>query len=323
MKRRTKNYTFSQTEIRILKHIASESHFPPMIRKNLAIKPSLFSQYLKRLQSKGILKLQMKNFPYKRGRAKNRKYVYFGDSKHSLLLKELLVEYKHITWEVILSGLGIEVLFQILNNNEIEYEEFSYITFWRYTKRLMELGIVELDGNVFQINSRFSSLIHFLEEYERFIIGIIVKSFSENGQVLWQKGLECLIRVPKTEVAQDGFLKTATSRLSDYGIQTISDFDVYFYSERKKRLALEDIILHTLLIERNNVRYVTYSLLLMKKKLEEIDREYLLKEATSYELNLQVNAMLQFLETKGARTGLTLPKWSEFITKTKEYEEID
>jgi hypothetical protein len=265
----------------------------------------------------------MKNFPYKRDGAKHRKYVYYGDLKHSLLLKELFVEYKHINWEDILAGLGIDVLFQILNNSEITYEEFSYITFWRYTKRLMELGIVELDGNIFQITPRFSSLIHFLEEYERFIIGTIVRSVSENGQILWQKGLECLIRVPKTEVVQDGFLKTATSRLSDFGIQTISDFDVYFYSTRKKKLALEDIILHTLLIEKNNIRYVTYSLLLLKKKLEEIDKEYLLKEATSYELNLQVNAMLQFLETKGSRTGLTLPTWSEFITKTQEYEEVD
>jgi Mn-dependent DtxR family transcriptional regulator len=324
VKRKIRDYTFSKQEIRILKQVASESHFPPIIRKNLSIKPSLFSQYLTRLQRKGIIQLQMKKFSYKRGWEKHRKHVYFQDSKHSVLLEELLAKDMHMNWEDILSGLCIDVLFQILNSSEITHEQFSHITFWRYTKKLMELGIVEYDGNVFRINPRFSSLIYFLEEYERFIISTIVRSVSEHAQVLWQKGLECLIRVPKTEeVVQNGFLKTATSRLNDFGIQTISDFDVYFYSTRKRKLAVEDIILHTLLIERNSVRYITYSLLLLRKKIKEINKEYLLKEATSLELNLQVNAMYQFLETKGARTSVALPIWSEFAAKIREYKGVD
>lgn len=321
MKRKIRDYTFSKQEIRILKQVASESHFPPIIRKSLSIKQSLFSQYLKKLQLKGIIKFKMKKFSYQKGWEKTRKYIYFQDSKHSVLLQELLAKERHMNWEDVLSGLGIDVLFQILNSSEISNEQFSHITFWRYTKKLAELGVVEYDSNVFRINPRFSSLIVFLEEYERFIISKIVQSVSEHAIVLWQKGLECLIRVPKTEeIPQKDFQKTATSRLNDFGIQTISDFDVYFYSTRKRKLTVEDVILHTLLMERNSVRYVTYSLLLLKKKIKEIGKEYLLKEAASFELNLQVNAMLQFLETKGARTGVALPTWSEFAAKLREYK---
>lgn len=129
-----------------------------------------------------------------------------------------------------------------------------------------------------------------------------------------------MIRVPKNvRVPEKNLLKTATSRLNDFGIQLLSDFDIYFYSRRKKIIRVEDVILHTLLLEKNNVRYVTYSLLVLKKNAKRVDKEYLLKEAQRLGLGLQINAMLQFLKTKGKRGGLTLPSWSEFVSRAKEY----
>jgi hypothetical protein len=74
-----------------------------------------------------------------------------------------------------------------------------------------------------------------------------------------------------------------------------------------------------LLIDKNNTRYVTYSLLLLEKESAKIDMEYLLKEAMSLDLSLQVNAMLEFLRTRGSRKGLTMPTWSEFMSKAKDY----
>jgi hypothetical protein len=139
--------------------------------------------------------------------------------------------------------------------------------------------------------------------------------------MLWQKDFECLIRVPKTtRISQKGFMKTATSCLQNFGIQLISDFDIYFYSKRKTGIRLEDVILHTLLVERGNVRYVTYSLLLLKKELKQVDKNYLLKKAIWYDLSLQINAMLEFLRTRGTRTGFGLPTWNELMIKMREYE---
>jgi hypothetical protein len=123
----------------------------------------------------------------------------------------------------------------------------------------------------------------------------------------------------KTLVSQKGFTKTATSRLQDFGIQLISDFDIYFYSKMKTEVRLEDVILHILLVERGSVRYATYSLLLLKKEQNIIDNDYLLKRAIWYDLSLQINAMLEFLRTRGARTLSGLPTWNEFIAKMSEY----
>jgi hypothetical protein len=238
-----------------------------------------------------------------------------------LILKELLTKYSHIKWENVLSGLGIDVLFQILTDSYDIKESISPATFWRYSRDFMALGIVVETGENLQINDRFSLLKDFLDEYQTFMIKTIVSSVSSNAIMLWQKDFECLIRVPKTtQVTQKGFSKTASSRLQDFGIQLISDFDIYVYSKRKTAIRVEDIILHTLLIERENVRYVTYCLLLLKKEMKQIDKNYLLKKAMWYNLSLQINTMLEFLRTRGTRSGSGLPTWNEFMVKMREYQ---
>jgi len=317
MKRKLEDYTFSKLEIKILKEIANENHSLSLLRRSLTIKPSRLSYNLKKLRQKGIVL-------FKKKIDKSKKYVYFADSKHASLLRELLVTYSHINWENILAGLGIEILFQMLDYPRNTFENISEATSWRYSRDFTALGIITLDQKGYSINPRFSTLENFLTEYQKFLLNTLVRSISERAIILWQRDFECLVRAPKNSpISQKNFLKTATSSLNAFGVQTFSDFDIYFYSKKKKSLRIEDVILHTLLIERDSVRYVTYSLLLLKKELGKIDKEYLLKEAQRLDLGLQVNAMLQFLETKGARTGLTLPTWKEFVTKAREYKVED
>jgi len=321
VKTKKAKYAFSKQEIKILKEITGENHSLTQIREILSIKPSLLSHYLKKLQEKHIVKIQQGAVSFKGKFANSRKSMLFQETKHSLTLRELLTKYSHIKWENVLSGLGIDILFQILTGSSSIKESVSPATFWRYSKKFMALGIVADNGENLQINDRFSLLTSFLDEYQNFIIKTIISSASSDAIVLWQKDFECLTRVSKaTQVSHGGFTKTATSRLQDFGIQLVSDSDIYFYSRRKTGICLEDIILHTLLIERGNVRYATYGLLLLKKELKQVDKDYLLKKAVWYDLSLQINAMLEFLRTKGIRTGSGLPTWNEFMVKMREYE---
>jgi hypothetical protein len=324
MKKKLPDYAFSKVEIEILREVASGNHSLYLLRKNLSIKPNLLSYNLKKILKKNIIAFKKKKKQFKRKRNAPRKYVYFGDSKHASLLRELLVTDSHMKWKNILSGLGLEVLFQVLGHSEITFESFSKATFWRYSRVFMAQGIIKLDDQGYRVNPRFSILIDFLTEYQQFIINTRIRSVSETAVILWQKNFECLIRVPRnSRLPQKGFLKTATSVLHDFGIQILSDSDTYFYSKKRARIRIEDAILHTLLIERDNIRYVLYSLLLLKKELTRIDKEYLLKEAQRLDLSLQINAMLQFLKTRGKRRGLTLPTWAEFMTKAEEYNVVD
>lgn len=315
MNKRLRGYTFNKLEIQISRQLAKGKHSLSDIRKNLLIEPSLLSYNLKKLLQKGIIKMA--------GRGPNKK-IYFDSSKHASLFRELLLIYNHIKWENILPNLAIEILFQASNNSEMSYRNFSKVTFWRHAKNLKAHGILESDNNHYSINPRFSILKEFLTEYQRFLINTLVRSVSENAVILWQKDFECLIRTPKNSVVpKKNFFRTATTRLHDFGIPILSNSDIYFYSKNKDTIQIEDVILHTLLIDKNNVRYVLYSLLLLKKKWKRIDEEYLLREAQKLDLSLQVNAMFQFLKTHGRRKGLTLPTWKEFIAKAKEYEVLD
>jgi len=317
MKRKLEDYTFSKLEIKILKEIANENHSLSLLMRSLTIKPSRLSNNLKKLRQKGIVL-------FKKKVDKSRKYVYFADSKHASLLRELLVTYSHINWEDVLAGLGIEVLFQTLDYSKNTFEDISEVTSWRYSRNFSTLGIITFGQKGYSINPRFLILENFLIEYQRFIMNSLVRSISERAVILWQKDFECLVRAPKNSpISQENFMKTATSSLSAFGVHVFSEYDVYFYSKKRKDLRVEDVILHTLLVERDSVRYATYSLLLLKKELEKIDKEYLFREAQRFDLGLQVNAMLQFLETKGVRTGLTLPTWAEFVAKAREYGVVD
>ncbi len=321
MKRMLKSYTFSKKEIQILKVLVSGNHSLFLIRKELSIKPSYLSKNLNQLRNKGIIRFQKKKHSTRR--FKKWKYINFEKFKHATLLRELLLMYNHIKWEDILSGLGIEILFHVLDNFQVSFENFSKISFWRYSKEFMALGLLNFDDRGYSINSRFSLLEDFLREYQKYIVNRLVRSISEKGTILWQKGFDCLIRLPKnSRVTEPGFLKTATSRLGDFGVPIFSNFEIYYYSNKKKTIHKEDVLLHTLLLDRDNVRYVTYALLLLKNN-KEIDKEYLLKEAQKLELLQQINSMFEFLETKGEKHDYPLPTWNEFSTKAREYGVVD
>jgi hypothetical protein len=208
-------------------------------------------------------------------------------------------------------------------DSEKEFNGISKATLWRHLRKLKAHGILQQTKNGYRINPRFSTLIEFLNKYQRFIINMIARKISDEAVILWQRDFEFLVRAPKTiQTTQKNFQRTATSLLTSMGIPIFTEFDIYFYSKKKKSIKTEDIILHMLLIEPNNIRYVTYSLLLLKKNREKIDIEYLKKQAQKYDLDSQIKGMLSFLETHAPQNGLPLPTWPEFETKAKEYEVI-
>ena len=126
---------------------------------------------------------------------------------------------------------------------------FSNATLWRYLKELKARGIITETQKGYQINTRFSVLIDFLKEYQRYFVNKISKTLSENSVILWQKDMEFLVRVPKSaEAPSEDFHKTATSIFAQYGLPLFSEFDIYFYSTNKKAIKPEDAILHTLLV---------------------------------------------------------------------------
>jgi DNA-binding HxlR family transcriptional regulator len=305
------DYVFSKTEIRILRQLSKGKQSLSEIGKTLSLKPAWLSQNLKKLQEKGLTQKIVQG---------NSKLAYFNDAKHALLLKDLLLSYNYIDWENIITGKTIEILFHALTPSETDLPKLSKPTIWRNLKNLKARGIITQTNKKYRINPRFTTLEDFLKEYQHFFAIKLTKTISEDSIILWQKDLEFLVRTSKkAKPPPKSFQKTATSIFNEYDLPLISDFDVYFYSTSKDTIRPEDAILHTLLIEPNNARYTTYALLLLKKTEQEIDKNYLLREAEKLGLKKEVASMLQFLKSHVQLKDQALPTWQEFITKARDY----
>jgi hypothetical protein len=83
-----------------------------------------------------------------------------------MLLRDLLQIYDHLKWEDILSGLAIDVLFQVINKSELTFKNFSKTTFWRYTRKLMSYGIIIVSGDGFYLMAKgFRMFDSFTQRY--------------------------------------------------------------------------------------------------------------------------------------------------------------
>ncbi|MCW4018962.1 MAG: ArsR family transcriptional regulator [Candidatus Bathyarchaeota archaeon] len=303
----------SKSEIRILRQLSKGKCSLSEIEKALSLKPALLSQNLKKLLKKGLIQTTGQG---------NRKFAYFNDTKHALLLRDLLITYDHIDWQNILTGRTLEILFQALTP-EVHHANVSTATLWRHLKNLKARGIITQTGKEYKITPGFSILIEFLKEYQRFFAQKLAKALSEGAVILWQEDMEFLIRAPKNaKPPTKDFHKTATSKFQEYDLPLFSESDSYFYSKNKKQIQPEDVILHTLLIEPKNTRYTTYALLLLKKTEKQLDKNYLLQEAQTHGLKDQVNSMLQFLKTHTQQTDQALPTWNEFASKARDYNVV-
>ncbi|MDR0471082.1 MAG: hypothetical protein LBH79_05090 [Nitrososphaerota archaeon] len=307
MKTFAEEYTFSKAELKVLKEIAKGNSALYLIQTKLSVKPPLITYIIKKLQTKSLIKITRKG---------TKKQATFNDTKHAILLKRLLSIYDYVDWENVLKDKAIEILFHLLNDSN-KPVNVSRNTFWRYMKDFKSRGIITQEGKV---NPQFRNLLDFLEEYQNFFVQKIVAKLSDTSVILWQYNWTLLIRTPKTtKVPTKNFHKTALSIFSLYDLPLFSDFDFYFYSTTKEVVKLEDAALHTLLLERDNVRYSTYALLLLKKMEKQIDKIYLLREAKHYGLEKQVKDMLEFLQTHIRPDGQPLPTWEEFAEKAHNY----
>lgn len=314
MSLRTSQFMFTKSEIKALRAIAMNKVTVSEMHDQLMISQSWASVLIKKLQRKSMVSTK---------RVGMKKYVQINDAKHAVLVKELLQIYSYIPWEKLLSNSSLLILFEVFNNSTYKLQDrVSKRTAFRRLAKLAEHGIIKESKGRYTINPRYEPLTKFLEEYQSYIIREIVGSIVPGAVTLWQKDLECLIRTSNHVIKRDHLFRTGISRFSDLGIKLITNYDYYFYSERKKKLRKEDIVLHALLAEKDSVRNVTYCLIYIKKFEEELDKKYLLIQAEKFNLQDLVQQILSFLKNRKKTPHTMLPSWSEFVEKAKEYDVI-
>lgn len=306
----------TKKEIEALRELARGSSSVSDLAKKVGGEQRWVSIILRDLARKGFVSIR------RTGKAKE---VGLTESKHTTLFWDLITKQEHIPWQEILSHSSIPILFSILDGqskmDDIQRETgISLTSIWRWLRRLSSHGIILRSGRLYEINPRHDLLISFLREYRLYMLTKLAKEVSAEAVLLWQRDLESLIRMPRnTETKDKRFHLTAVSRFGDMGIPIVLNYDYYFYSERKEGLRKEDLILHTLMIDRESPRYVLYALLAMKKFEGSLDKPYLFAGSARYDLEGQLRGMLRFLDERKKIEGAILPSWQEFHERAKDY----
>ena len=262
------------------------------------------SRVIKSLEGKGIVKTRREGM---------KKTAEIAEANYAQVLSELIKAERHVPWEKVLSYSNMAVLLAS-TTGEGDFERgLSNTTKWRALRNLSMHGLIpKKTGGSTALNSRIN---RFAREYAEHISGRFARKFLPlTSTVLWMEGYSCLFKVrmeaEKKEIPKH-FLRTALSAYHDYGIQFITNEVYYYYEPGKTRLSLEDVILHTLLIDRGSQTYVTYALLFIFKVYRKIDFESLAKKAQRYNLAKNVEDTVRYINSNGEERAWPLPRWEE------------
>jgi len=301
-------------EIKIFREIAkSGSETIGEIGSSLDISHQSLSRTLKSLEQKGLVETE------KRGISK---HLFCSETKHSTLLKTLLLEFPHIKFENLLSGSSLDILHSLsgssLSRNEMMLRTgLSGKTIQTKLKTLREFGIVFSKRGFYSLNDRFDVLKDFLLEFRRYLNLKIAQEFAADAIILWQEADEFLIKTSEHKEI-DKFPLTSVTAFHRYGVQLfLPEYYYYFYSRRKRKLNPDDVILHALVLDPTDTRVVMSVLLLWKK--QKVDAEYLSEESSRYGLRTAVRDLIDYIRTKGEVRPDHFPTWKEYEAKAQEY----
>jgi DNA-binding Lrp family transcriptional regulator len=274
------------------------------------------SRIAKRLEKKGIVEKK------RHGMSKS---VEIVDRAHAQLLAEMIRAEPYIPWEKVLSYSNMAVLLANATGERDFQRGLSEVTKWRKLRNLAAHGLVPKGGNKSDLNLK---LIHFAKSYADFISAKFGREvLPQKAIMIWQKGYSYFFKVGRRELKKEeevkilgkNFIKTALSSFPQYGIQFITDDLYYYYEPAVKKLDLEDIILHTLLIDRGSQTYTIYALLLFFKKIKSINFQILKEKSKRYDLLESVENIIQFVDSRGEIRPWPLPKWSELREQANIY----
>jgi len=310
-------FALTPNEIRVLEVLSSEPRTPTSISKTLRISMPHLSRILRHLSQKGFIKTE------KHGLSKE---ISLANTKHATIFRKVRSEFGHIKLEQILTTSFLEVLStlgfnQPLSRKEIvEDSSISERTLHVVLKRLRSRGIATVDSvGLYSIDTRFSILVDFALELRHYANNSLASSFSHDAVILWERNKEFIIKSSESE-ERDGFLLTAFSQFHNFGVTLFVPDYYHYYASWKRKLSIEDVILHSLLMRPSGTRELTAVLLLFKKNQKHINVDRLLEKAQKYDLTDEVSRIVEYVTTQGLKKAPEFPEWKELAVKIKEYE---
>ena len=282
----------SKMEVRVLLKLKGEETISELASE-LGLSIYRTSILVASLKRKGLAKTE------KRGRYK---IVSLSEAKPAEIFKRLASKFGHMPFDEILSGRNLALLAVImdipLSARELCIKSnLSRSTFYHVINRLSNYGFIgEKDGKYFLVE-RYRPFHEFAREFYELQNSIKARGFSRDSVMIWSGVGEFILSTGGYKGKDVGnFHLTGLERFSDFGVDIIGTGKYhYYYSEKAKRLSLEEIIVHALLIDFNP-RAILYSTVLLRAYKDKINQKKLLELGRKYDV--RIGELLKYLEGK-------------------------
>ncbi len=269
------------------------------------------SRAITSLKNKGFIKIERKG---------HSSVVSLSDAKYAVLWRKLALEFAHMPLDRLLAGANLVVLSTVCyltlgSRKEIaENSRVSERTAAVVLERFKQFGIIQKTTE-YQVSPRFQTLSEFVTEFRHYLNHKIATRFASDAVILWERNHEFIIESKQT-LEKDGFKLTAASAFAKFGIALLAPSSYFFYSPVRRRLRIEDAILHALLVPDKSMLPV---LLVWKKNERTISLSYIEQQSERYNATGSLRDVVRYFETKGVRRTEGFLPWDEFLLRAREY----
>ena len=231
-----------------------------------------------------------------------------SDTLHARSLEDFMKEYPRLPIENLFSYSSMEILSMLMHPHNIT-DIAAMTALNRHTvsealSKLSKYGLILKEKGKFVINKRHRQLADFINSYWRHYANQRLR--AEDAVMLWQRGPEFLFKTQieaGKSIERDDIHASAITVFSRYGLRLITGTRYYFHTRRK--LTVEDHIIHTILIDPQNPIYNSYAAaLIMQSGAKNLPR--------LYDISEHVESLQEYVRTKKKNSNFVLP-WNEFM----------
>ena len=238
-------------------------------------------------------------------------------NNHAQSLSDLVLAYAQVPWENILSYSNLPILSRDLGSAEFP-ANISQSTESRVERNLGLYGFPPGKRN----STLSLKLEQFITAYVEFTRRQLMDKILPKGHViLWSKGFNLIVKTRSGEANETPYLKkTALSAFPVYGIRFITDSEYFFYDPFRRTLTLEDVIIHTILLDPSDRTIIGFAILLLLKEKSSVSLEHLLQKAKTLDIEAVVNDIIPLIQTHENTAGTAIPRWEEIQELAELYE---
>lgn len=238
-------------------------------------------------------------------------FIRRSGTLHARSLEEFMKEYPRLPIENLFSYSSMEILSMLMHPHNIT-DIAAMTALNRHTvsgaiSKLSKYGLILKEKGKFVINKRHRQLADFINSYWRHYANQRLR--AEEAIMLWQRGQEFLFKTQieaGKSIESDNIQATAITVFSRYGLGLITGMRYYFHTRRK--LTIEDHIIHTILIDPQNPIYNSYAAALIMRS----GAKNLPNAARIYDIPEHIESLLEYVMTKKKNSNFVLP-WNEYM----------